>query len=147
MIVLQFLVDPVKIKEALEEDNIYQNIFDVKSIDNLDTVFANLDLYKFFYIKDNELTIGILILKMFASNCYSFHGGIYKPYRGKDTPKNILTCLSILKYIDPQVQFMTTINSKNKLAIRLLHSMKFIHKTTIKKATLENDDILIFAEQ
>lgn len=131
-----------KIKQYLFKDRLYKHILG-ETID-IGTWNPNLSNAMFFKVmKDSEI-IGIFILKEFTSNCVSFHGGLYKYFRGRYTVEVLQEILEDLRKT-LNCTFITTICSTNIGAQKIVTNAGFKLKTIIKNGST-NGDILLFGE-
>lgn len=140
MIQLIKTTDKEELKELLKIDDIYKGIYP-----QLLTNFSpNWDTCSWFKVIEGENIIGIFAIQDFVTNCLIFHGGLYKKYRGSNTPRILKQCLSIVKQQVPTVAFITTVLEHNKAALKLLNLSGFCYKTTIYTNTYNT---LIYGEQ
>lgn len=130
-----------EILELLIKEEMYKA---VAGSEDIDVVDGNLDNAHWYRLnKDNE-TIGLMILIPMFSNCWSFHGGLYKAHRGINTSEILKECISKLREIYKCV-FVTTILEQNIPAIKLVQKTGFVFKTTIVNASTRGN-LMMFGE-
>lgn len=137
--ILKPIYDQEHIKALLLKDNIYKNILgkdelNIFNIPKKDTILS--------VIEDNK-NKGLVYLQPKNAQYVSFHGGIYKEFRGEDTYRIFKKALKLAKRIAFPLHIFCTIKDDNKAAIRLVEAAKFKFKKTIK---LDGNDYRVYVE-
>lgn len=143
MITLEPITDKLYLLELLQKDNLFVNIFgsnDLAEIQNTATFQG------WFKAIENHNLLGIINIRHFAGNCFMFHAGIYKQFRGLKSEQYLTDILKNLKNISPGAKFIATVNETNKLAARYLTRAGFKKTMIMPNGGTNNQDLFIFAE-
>ena|ERR1700733_4060007 len=143
MITIHKINDPLYVKELLQRDSLYQDIW--PTITDLTLMVPDMQSIAWFEVTKYYATIGILFIKEHTDNCVYFHGGMFKEYRNINTVNILKDCLTQLHILLPGYVFATTINSKNIPAINLIKKIGCVHQGTIKNG-YKTGDLMIFSE-
>lgn len=139
MLVIKSLQDPVEIRQLLTKDLVYRDMY--KSMDEVG-IDTNHTIW--FKVVDGKKLIGIGLCEQLGHKVVTWHGAIYKKYRGANTAGYILEVLNILKKAD--VILTTAIPSLNLNARRLMPLINYKELTTFKSACVNGDDLILFGE-
>lgn len=137
------LNEPEYIKDLLARDTLYKDFW--PNMDNFELMYPDMTYTAWFELTKGYATLGVMYLKEHTDNCVYFHGGLFKDYRNKNTPKILKECLSYFHSILPGYVFATTVNSNNTKVIRLLKAIGCVHQATIKNG-YKTGDLMIFSE-
>jgi hypothetical protein len=142
MITLQKLLNPEDIIQLLIVDNIYNDCFKSNDIYNEKIDFKHHLWFE--VIKDNK-SMGILWLTDFSHNCVTFHGGLFKEFRGPNTIEILIECLNQIKQKVPQLTLFTTVVQTNNKALKLMNKLNFKKIMTIPNGA-GNTDLIVYGE-
>ena len=136
------LEDSLHIKTILFKDKLYKAILGNADFDAWE---PNLKNTAWFLIQKNNCSIGVIFFTEVSYQLVSIHTGLYKAFRGNETPKIIKLCLDYIKR-ETNCSFLTTIPSKNKAALQLGKKLNFKIIKTIKNGCVD-DDLCLLAEK
>lgn len=146
MIKLEVLTSTNAIRHFLSINNLYDEVLRIKDIS---TFIPDLLTTRYLLIQKNDIPIGVLILRNFATNCLVFHAGLYVHARHIDSPGILKECLAIVRE-DFHCKFMTVINKENIAAIKCTLAAGFKETGIIEDGykSLNNvlSDLIIFSE-
>lgn len=140
MIVLHPLFNPLDIIELLVKDEIYKDCF--KS-DDIYREHIDFKHHLWFQVIKDHKSIGIIWLTDFTHNCVTFHGGLFKEFRGPNTSDILKECLRQLQEANTKIKYFSLALSTNKKAINLLEKIGFTPVMTIVNGA-DNGDIIIY---
>lgn len=141
MITLKNLNTEFKIKILLARDNLYKNILGITDIREWIPDMVNVAWY---LVLDHNDPVGVIYFKQLGDNCLSYHGGIYKDYRGKNSYLYLQEALRLIKE-QTNMALITTFKDSNKLAKRINERIGMTFKTRIKHG-YKDSDMLIYGE-
>jgi RimJ/RimL family protein N-acetyltransferase len=137
------ITDEASIIALLQKDELYKQLLNEEDVNNLS---VDLKTQYWFIVVDDEIqeAIGMFLIIPFIGKCVSFHGGMYKEFRGRNTVQIVRQCLESIAP-ETDVVFMTTVKNTNKQAIALVEKLGLEYKGTIPGG-YTNADMLIYSE-
>lgn len=141
---LHILHDPVKIRQLLTKDNLFDSLSDKKV--TIDKWMPDLKNQAWFKVDNEDKTIGVCMVQYIAGNVMNFHGGLYKDCRHKDTVNLTKQCLDVLKGLF-KCKFIFTVPSDHLVMIKLAQKLGYTQSMRIKHGSTNNHDLLIFGEE
>jgi len=142
MIVLHPLFNPLDIIELLVKDDIYKDCFKSEDIYREHIDFKH---HLWFQVIKDHKSIGIIWLTDFTHNCVTFHGGLFKEFRGINTPSILKECLANIKTLAPHLTLFTTVLQTNQKALNLMNQLDFKKIMTIPNGA-SNTDLIVYGE-
>jgi len=141
MVTLYKLDDPYEIKCSLHKDALCTQVLGISDITKWNPDFTRAS---WFLIKDNNEDVGFIFFRDISGSIITFHAGIYKKYRHKNTAKILKVCLDGIK-AEVNCNLITTIDTQNIPALKVAEKMGFTILKTFKDID-RNTDIALLTE-
>lgn len=142
LVTMRRLLDAEEVKRLVHKDVLYKTMLEIGTLEGY---VPDLHVSAWFLVSRDGIEVGIMIAKPFGTNCINFHGGVFKEFRGQETPELVRECLEILRKQFNGV-FMTTVNEHNTASIKLVKKLGMIEKTRIVNG-YKTGDLIIFGEE
>ncbi len=119
---IQVISNLLEIKHALSRDDIAVEAFGVKNLEHwLPDIIGTIWIQWY----EDEKLVGVAAIKQFSDTCITFHAGVYKEFRNKDSHIRLLHCLHNLKSIIPFNIVLCPTKKSNVAANRALQAADF----------------------
>jgi hypothetical protein len=110
--------DRAEISSLLEKDDLFKEIYQV---DEWHPSIISLQ-HSYYKVIDNKKLVGIFMVSSESKTSLSFHGGVFKKYRG-DTTRIVTNILKQIKKHLPNFVIWTKVSSNNPMALGLVKSL------------------------